>query len=49
MQLANLLVPLFTIVFLAAIIWKHRFVQIGALVLTYAGFIYYALNFIPEL
>lgn len=49
MQLANLLVPLFTLVFLAAIIWKHRFVQIAALVLSFAGFTYYALNFIPEL
>ncbi len=30
--------------------WNHRLVQIVALVLmSYAGFIYYALNFIPEL
>jgi hypothetical protein len=49
MELANLLVPFFTIVFVAAIIWKHRFVQIGALVLSYAAFVFYALNFIPEL
>ena len=49
MEVANLLVPFFAISFGAAIIWKHRLVQIGVLVLTYAGFIYYALNFIPEL
>jgi len=49
MEIANLLAPLFVIIFLASIIWKHRLVQIAAIVLSYAGFIYYALNFIPEL
>jgi hypothetical protein len=49
MELANLLVPFFIIVFIVPIIWKHWLVQIAALVLAYAGFIFYALNFIPEL
>ena len=49
MEFANLLVPFFAIVFLGALIWKHRFVQIGALIAAYAGFIYYALTYIPEL
>ena len=49
MELANLLVPFFILVFIAPIVWKHTLVQIAALVLAYAGFIFYALNFIPEL
>lgn len=49
MELANLLTPLFAIVFVVGIIWKHRFVQFAVLGLTYVGFVYYALNFIPEL
>lgn len=36
MEIANLLAPFFAISFGAAIIWKHRLVQIGVLVLTYA-------------
>lgn len=36
MELANLLVPVFIIVFVAAIIWKQRLVQIGALFMSYA-------------
>ena len=49
MEFANLLVPFFAIVFLGALVWKHRFVQIGALIAAYAEFIYYALTYIPEL
>lgn len=49
MEAANLLVPLFVVLFVTAMIWKHRLVQIAMLALTYAGFLYYALNFIPEI
>ena len=49
MELANLLVPFFGGLFLCGIIWKHRAVQIAVLVASFAGFIFYALNFIPEL
>lgn len=49
MELANLLAPVGVLVFVAAIIWEHRVVQIGALVTTYAAFCYYAWNFIPDL
>lgn len=49
MELANLLTPLFASFFVVGLIWKHRYVQIAVLVAAYAGFIYYALNFIPEL
>lgn len=34
MEIANLLAPFFAISFGVAIIWKHRLVQIGVLVLT---------------
>lgn len=49
MELANLLTPIFVIAFAVGIIWKNRFVQFGVLAAIYAGFTYYALNFIPEL
>ena len=49
MELANLLTPLFASFFVVGLIWKHRYVQMGVLAAAYAGFIYYALNFIPEL
>jgi hypothetical protein len=49
MEVANLLVPLFASFFIVGLIWKHAYVQIGVLAAAYAGFIYYALNFIPEL
>jgi hypothetical protein len=49
MELANLLTPVFTLAFVAGIIWKHRLVQLAVLAIIYSGFIYYALNFIPAL
>ena len=49
MEPANLLAPFFIGVFVAAIIWKQRPVQIATLLLSYSGFIYYAWNFIPAL
>jgi len=49
MQMANLLVPFFAVVFVTAMIWPRRGVQVAALVLSYASFACYAWNFIPAL
>lgn len=49
LNLANLIAPITLTLFAVAWWWKHKFVQIAVVVLMYALFTYYAVNFIPAL
>src|SRR5262249_23138847 len=49
LPLANWIAPISVVTVATAWVWKHRFVQMGALAVIYALFTYYALNFIPAL